>query len=95
MLAADNQWLKLVDDCIADVERMSRPSNGAIGASTAGQPPHGELIDATLQAAAVKSRHGSDKGACQILTGGPPVPPGPETDAKLMPKRVASLGLNP
>ena len=61
---------------------MSRPSNGAIGASTAGQPPHGELTDATLHAAAVKSRHGPNKGACQILTGGPPVPPGPETDAK-------------
>ena len=41
------------------------------------------ISDATWQAAAVKSRNGSDRGACQILLGGPPVPPGPETDAKI------------
>lgn len=38
----------------------------------------------------MKSRHGSDKGASQILIGGPLVPAGPETDEKV--KRLFPLG---
>ena len=41
------------------------------------------LSDACLRAATGKSRSGSDKGACQILTGGPAVPSCPETDNKV------------
>lgn len=54
------------------------------------KPPHAtemraqhDITDAMLQAAAIKSRHGSDRAACHILTGGPPVLPGAETDEKV------------
>ena len=82
-LAADKQWQKLVDETIADLSKITEVENAVQRNEDTRPACNGELSDATLQAAAVKSRHGSDKGACQILTGGPPVPPGPETDAKV------------
>ena len=79
-MAANGEWKALVEECIKDVELQRLAARASAGRS-ASSPDH--LPDATLQAAAVKSRHGSDKGACQILAGGPPVPPGPETDEKV------------
>ena len=81
-LAADGQWQKLVDECHADLAALAQRGNLCVHAVAPSSEPE-DISDATLQAAAVKSRNGSDKGACQILTGGPPMPPGPETDAKV------------
>ena len=82
-LAADGQWQPLLDECTADNDKLAACTVAAGAAGFANNVQAAELSDATLQAAAVKCRHGSDKGACQILTGGPPVPPGPETDEKV------------
>ena len=79
--ATAGQWLALVRECVADVKHQDVAARIAMASKTAADP--GQISDATLQAAATKSRHGSDKGASQILLGGPPVPAGPETDAKV------------
>ena len=79
--AACGKWLELVQECKQDVDlTLSARTNTqreAVGAVQA------ELTDAKLRAAVVKSRSGSDRGASQILMGGPPVPAGEETDAKV------------
>ena len=79
--AAAGAWLKLVEDCLDDIEKisLSRPVRQQPVQVSAAVP----ISDGALQAAAFKSRCGSDKGACQILTGGPPVPAGPETEEKI------------
>ena len=77
-LAAAGDWLKIVQDCLADLEKYT--------AVHARRPPRSatDPLDArTLQAAAQKAAHGSAKGAAAILTGGPPVPPGIDTDRKV------------
>ena len=76
--AAAGHWLALAEECLEDT-RVS--SQGAIHCRDHGWQDG--ITDAALQAAAMKSRHGADKVVCQILAGGPRVPPGPETDAKV------------
>ena len=75
--AAQGEWTELVSDCLSDVTKQLRRSRGAPAAVD------GEISDAMLQAASLKSRNGSDRGAAQILVGGPAVPPGAETDEKI------------
>ena len=80
--AARGLWAEMLLELLAEVNtqvatRRSQPPPRC----PALQPE--QISDATLQAAALKSRHGSDKGACQLLVGGPAVPPGAETDEKV------------
>ena len=75
-LAANSQWQELVDDCLSDLQsgpaRQSSPTQAG-----------DSISDGALQAAAVKAKHGSLRGAAAILTSGPRVPPGLETDEKV------------
>ena len=79
--AAQGQWLELTRECLADIATIRDMASMRTPRSGTTHPSG--ITDAMLQAAALKSRNGSDRGACQILTGGPPVPPGAETDAKV------------
>ena len=80
-LAAAGDWQELVDDCVKDVATLTANAQARRQAARpSGAVP---ISDQVLQAAAFKSGCGSDKGACQILTGGPPVPPGPDVDEKV------------
>ena len=80
--AARGLWKELVEECLQDVAAISVAVMAGSPTRCAARRPE-DIPDAALQAAALKSRHGSDKAACQILVGGPPVPPGQETDAKI------------
>ena len=77
--AAAGKRKELVAECLEDIEIQREVAR----AQPPRQAPSEQLSDATLQAAAVKSRNGSDKGASQILLGGPQVPPCAETDSKV------------
>lgn len=75
--AAAGKWKELITECFEDVEIQREVARS----HPPRQAPPDQLSDATLQAAAVKNCNGSDKGASQILLGGPQVPPGAETDS--------------
>jgi hypothetical protein len=77
--ARAGDWQGLIGALLADlaaqpavdgVRPQARDANGAISAATA-------------QAATVKARCGSRRAAADMLVGGPPVPPSPETEAQV------------
>ena len=69
----------MVQDCKVDLAQLATETREPRPPRSAAEP-----LDArTLHAAAQKACHGSNKGAAAILTGGPPVPPGHETDRKV------------
>ena len=78
--AVRGEWEQLVDDLLADLREDPGPP--AQSMQPAEREPE-ELDMATLAAAAVKGANGSPRGCADILVGGPPVPPGPETDEKV------------
>ena len=73
-LARNGQWDDLIKDYLAAPAPPRSP--GAQASAGADEP----LSQARAQAAALRARTGSLRGAASLLTGGAPVPPGPETD---------------
>ena len=81
--AASHDWSSLVNECLAELDQHNKQRHT--------RPPEHQSIpqlgtpldDATLARAAAKARQGGLRSAASILVGGPSVPPGPETDAKI------------
>lgn len=68
----DHGWLSLVADLQAYYEAAA-PQRGSRSAERQ-HPAQGGLSQAAAQAAVIRARTGSLKGAAAIPTGGPPVP---------------------
>ena len=81
--ALAGKWGDLVSECVEEQVAQQRPSSstGMASLSTGGRGPDGRLTGAAAQAATLKGRTGSLRGAVDVLVGGPPVPPGPAADA--------------
>ena len=83
LAASRGDWDTVVTECLDDLGRLEgsvvRPTpDGKRGVSV-----H-ELDARTLEAAAQKARVGGVRGAADLLIGGPPVPPGPDTDEQIL-----------
>ena len=90
--ARDGQWLELINDlsreCMNHMEELQQAEEAKAKAAGvgAGSPEvfrerdSDELMQQAAQAATIRARTGSYRSAVSILTSGPPVPPGPETD---------------
>ena len=71
-------WTALAEQACLDAAASTRPA-----AARSPQGPADALGPARAQAAAIRARTGSLRGACSLLTGGASVPPGPATDAQV------------
>ena len=70
----------LINDLLADVATL--PTDGQ-RAQPSTRDASGSISAATAQAATAKARNGSRRAAADLLIGGPPVPPGPDTDEQI------------
>ena len=76
-LARAGNWEQLIKDrLLAQVAESCRLQSGRSNAEDS-------MTQARAQAAALRARTGSLRGASALLFGGAPVPPGPETDAAI------------
>ena len=84
--AARGDWMSIVAECITELEQRAEVERlyGPRAQHGTARNPGDDLPPDVLQAAAQKARSGGVKAASGILTGGPPVPPGLETDAKVL-----------
>ena len=84
--AAAGQWSGILQECLNELSELDERS-ARTKPSVSGSPPfpHPDtpLDDATLDRAAAKARLGGLRSAANILIGGPAVPLGPETNAKI------------
>ena len=80
-LSLKGDWAAFVDQCLKDLEDASQCTSRSVGGQVSSRDGLGRLTPAAAQSAAIKARSGSQRGASAILVGGPPVPPGPDTDA--------------
>ena len=82
LAAAADHWSEVIQDCLVEIEdEKTRPK--PVSNTPAFPHPGAALDEATLDRAAAKARVGGLRSAANILTGGPAVPPGPETDRKI------------
>ena len=83
-LARSGNWMELVDQCMKDLElgKQQRSAHGGRQAEIV-TDADGNVPPSVAQAAAVRGRTGSLRSAACILLGGPPVPPGPDTDSRV------------
>jgi hypothetical protein len=77
-LARAESWLELVANAAVDAIASTKPASARMP-----QGPSDPLGPARAQAAAIRARTGSLRGASSLLTGGASVPPGPATDAQI------------
>ena len=76
LLARAGDWFTLAHDLLDDVNAMKPSSSHA-------EPVQGEVSQACAQAATLKARGGSLRGAAMLLVGEPAVPPSAETTAQI------------
>ena len=73
--ALQEEWEGLVDELLSELQD-NRQAHVANSRTTSSRDEQGQLTMAAAQAATLKARTGSMRGADSILTGGPLVPPG-------------------
>ena len=79
-MALRGEWGPLVERLLADLQSVRQAGQARGTRPPSSRGPDGKLTAAAAQAATLKARCGSKRGAADILLGGPRVPPGPDAD---------------
>ena len=80
-LALAGKWKELVSQLLEDVEADREKAATSRRPAQGPRDENGNLTKRAAQAAVVRARSGALRAAASALLGGPPVPPGPDTDA--------------
>ena len=83
LAATAGNWEQLAHECLAEIDAAAQSSLPSGAQMHATSDPHQPLSDEVLAKAAARARVGGLRCAANIMTSGPPVPPGPETDEKI------------